>query len=397
MSRLLLVLYLISLALLPWNWFPPFPWLHRHAQWSDLVFAAAIVVWAVERLRAGKWPRWNWWHASLGCYLVAAALSLLAATNLRTGQWKLIGIAELCLLAFITSDLAARPGVLPVIARTIAVTSIIAAVTAVIGIGLFYAGVPTRLVGTYGDLVPSVGYARAEAGTYHPNLLASFCIFAAAVTAREESGLATWLRRITLAALWLTVLLTFSRGILAFGLAALIRAGRTPRRRAVAVSFAVVCLAVITTLTVWNLSLNPMQPLAARFDAKPSSRWQTITSSLRTLESHPLVGIGVGNLPGRYRGIPFDAHLTPLNIAATMGLPALAAFLSMLFILWRKRSRPTDLALWGGLAGMALDGLAQDIEDFRHLWVLFGLADANAASRVLAVNETAHQPNPLPI
>lgn len=29
---------------------------------------------------------------------------------------------------------------------------------------------------------------------------------------------------------------------------------------------------------------------------------------------------------------------------------------------------------------MALDGLAQDTEDFRHLWVMLGLASANASA-----------------
>jgi len=31
------------------------------------------------------------------------------------------------------------------------------------------------------------------------------------------------------------------------------------------------------------------------------------------------------------------------------------------------------------LAGLALDGLGQDIEDFRHVWIALGLADAARA------------------
>jgi hypothetical protein len=30
------------------------------------------------------------------------------------------------------------------------------------------------------------------------------------------------------------------------------------------------------------------------------------------------------------------------------------------------------------LAGLGLDGLGQDIEDFRHVWVALGLADAES-------------------
>ena len=33
------------------------------------------------------------------------------------------------------------------------------------------------------------------------------------------------------------------------------------------------------------------------------------------------------------------------------------------------------------MAGLALDALAQDIEDFRHLWVLIGLTAASGVAR----------------
>ena len=55
---------------------------------------------------------------------------------------------------------------------------------------------------------------------------------------------------------------------------------------------------------------------------------------------------------------------------------ALLAFVSLPLLLWRQGQRPADLAIWSGLAGLGLDGLGQDSEDFRHLWVLLGLAGA---------------------
>jgi hypothetical protein len=101
-----------------------------------------------------------------------------------------------------------------------------------------------------------------------------------------------------------------------------------------------------------------------------------VTTSSETLGEDPLFGSGPGSSPGRVDELAFDAHLTPLNIAATLGLPALLGFLLVPFALWRARRRPTDRALWGMLAGLGLDGLGQDIEDFRHVWVAFGLAGA---------------------
>jgi O-Antigen ligase len=382
MSRLVLALYLTSLALLPWTWFPPFPWLHEHAQWSDAVFAATAVLWAIERWQLGTWPRLRPAHAVLALYFLFAGLSLLfASPNPRSGVPKLLGVAELCTLAIITSDLASRPSVFPKIARSIAITSLLTAATAFVGLLLFYSGIASPLIGIYGELEPSPWYARVQAGTYNPNLLASFCIFAAAIVTRRDGELPVWLRRITLAVLWITVCLTFSRGILGFVLAALIRSACTPRRRALAAACSVAILGITITLTVWKPTINPARPFDSRFENATSSRSQAASSSLKTLVSHPILGSGLGTSPGQYRGFPFDSHCTPLNIAATLGLPALIAFSLLIAHLWRSRARPIDLAIWGGLAGLALDGLAQDIEDFRHVWVMIGFAGVNIAGK----------------
>ena len=63
-----------------------------------------------------------------------------------------------------------------------------------------------------------------------------------------------------------------------------------------------------------------------------------------------------------------------------MGLPALAAFAALLVMLWRTRGHPIDVALWSGMAAMLMDGLTQDIEDFRHLWVMIGLIQGESRS-----------------
>lgn len=370
-------LYLLTLALLPWTWFPPFPWLHEHAQWSDAVFAVAAVAWAVERWQRREWPRFRPADAGLALYLFLATTSLLfASPHPRAGALKLLGVAELCALALISSDLASRTDISRKITRVIAMTSLLTAGAAIAGLLLFYGGVGTRLIGIYGELEPSPWYARVQGGTYNPNLLASFCIFAATVVARRDGELPGWFRRIALAALWIAVCLTFSRGILGFLLASLIRGAITPRRRAAAAVGAIAILCVTLAFTIWKPSINPAHPLDTRLENAASSRFQAASSSLKTLASHPIFGSGLGTSPALYRGLPFDSHLTPLNIAATLGLPALISIAFLIGSLWRGRGRPTDLALWGGLAGMAVDGLTQDIEEFRHVWVLIGLAGA---------------------
>jgi hypothetical protein len=316
----------------------------------------------------------------MALYFTFAALSLFAATtDQKTDAWKLLGIAELCVLALITSDIAARARAPQAIARVIAATSLVMAAAAVAGLILFYAGVSTRLTGIYGELIPSDWYARIQAGFYNPNLLASFCIFAASAVDCDKAELPAWLRRLTLAALCITVGLTFSRGILGFGLAAIIRMSHTRRRRIFAAVAAAACVGTILLLTFCKLSLDPLNPSNMRFDTSaPSSRSQALITSLATVAARPLSGSGLGTSPGQFQGTEFDAHMTLVNIAATLGLPALITFASLFAILWRRGSRPVNLAVWGGLAGLAIDGLAQDIEDFRHLWVMIGLADADS-------------------
>jgi len=380
-SRAAAVVYLASLALLPWGAWPPFPWLHEHAQWSDVLFAASAGLWALERLRSGPALRPRLVHAAMALYLGGAVVShLLAEPRAASGAPKLLGMAMLVLLAVVTADLLRRPGMAAAVARTVAGTALLTAAAAAGGVALFLLGFPTPLVGTYGDLLPGA-YARAQAGFPHPNLLASFCVFAAGVVTRADAGLPRPLRTLTLLALAATVGLTFSRGILAFGLVLLVRYADTPVRRRLAAAWAGAAAATVLALSIWNVAVDPSRPGELRvLDRPPSSRAQAAASAWDTLLDRPWTGSGPGTPPGRRDGRPFDAHCTPLNVAATLGLPALLGFAALPFALWRARGRPTDRATWGILAGLATDGLASDVEDFRHVWVAIGLADAGRAN-----------------
>jgi hypothetical protein len=376
LDRLARILFLATLALLPWGALVRFPWLHEHAQWSDAVFALAAAAWAGDLLVSRRLPRLRRVHAGLALYVGWAGVSLLAAApRAASGPAKLLGVAMLVTLFVVTSDMMGRPGMPSAVGRTLAATSLLTAAAAVVGVALSGFGTITPLVGTCGDLLPGP-LSRAQAGFPHPNLLASWCVFAAGALSREDAGLSRFWRRVTQAALALTVVLTTSRAILAFALSAAIRGATTPARRRATAAFAAVLLATIATLTLVNVTFYPLRPWDPRLRPGPSVRLQAATTSFETLLAHPVFGTGPGTSPGRRGALPFDAHLTPLNVAATLGLPALAGLAFAGLALWRARRRPTDLATWGMLAGLALDGLGQDVEDFRHVWVALGLADA---------------------
>jgi hypothetical protein len=372
--------YLATLALLPWTWFPPFPWIHEHAQWGDVTFAITVALWIIGLWKTKRWPTIGAAHITIALYFAAATLSFLFASPNIRGALKLLGIGELCLLAIVTSDLARQAGARRLIVRVVAASALSVVVASIIGLMLFYAGVMTPLVGIYGELVSSNLYARVQAGLYNPNLLASFCIFAASVVRHGKEDLSPLIRRLALGGLWIASLLTFSRGILGFLLAAVIARAHTRRRRLLAASFGALCIAAMSLLTFYKVSLDPTRPWRFQVEsASDSSRYQALVTSAATLASAPLSGAGPGTHPARHNDSPFDSHMTALNIASTLGLPALIAFTATFTILWRKRGRPTSPAIWGGLAGLAIDALAQDAEDFRHVWVLMGIAIADSS------------------
>jgi hypothetical protein len=167
--------------------------------------------------------------------------------------------------------------------------------------------------------------------------------------------------------------LTLSRGLLSFILAVLWGRADSRGRCVAAGLWTVATLVTLTALTAWRVELDPTRFWEARLLEAPSVRGEALTTSLSTAAAEPWVGCGPSCQPATVAGLPFDAHCTPVNVAATLGLPALLALVGVIAWLWRSRRRPTERILWAGLAALFVDGLVQDIEDFRHVWVLLGL------------------------
>src|SRR5207249_1723214 len=141
-----------AVALLPWTWWPPFPWLHEHAQWADVVFAATAAAWMMGYVTAGQFPRFHPVFLAVGVYVGWAAVSAVVSGSLRALP-KLVGIAELATIAILTADIAARPAVRRFATAIVSVSAVVLGAGAVLGEALFFLGIPTRLVGVYGDLM----------------------------------------------------------------------------------------------------------------------------------------------------------------------------------------------------------------------------------------------------
>ena len=375
-------LYLVALLLFPFKWLSPFS--HQQAGWIDILVAASVVTWGCEQIRVRARIRLRAVHWFGLAFLALGALSaLLASADRVTGVEGVLIMAELSALAVLTSDFARAPERRSAIVLAILVVALVTGVQVVVGLALFYAGVDTSLV--HGWLAArSDAYARMSAGFYSAPLLGSFCIFASALLSREDAGIPRSWRRAGQVAVTIAVLFTFSRAIIGFGLALILRAAHrrgTRRARGAATLAAVLAVFALVSLTVTRVNLDPAKPFATKvtvpLDEGQNDRLREVRTSFDTLVDHPVLGSGPDSYPASFRGVAYRAHFTPLNVASTMGLPALAMLIGLIVALWRGRRRPTDVAIWSGLAGLGVDAIGQDVEHFRHVWIMLGLADAD--------------------
>ncbi len=378
-ARPALALYLLALATLGWKWLSPLSSYYSRGEWCDVFVGLAALALGWERIKERRLPRLRPFHLVLGAYVLLAAASAVAAGAGGGEMRTVLLILELAVLAVLSSvfasDQPGRDGIVLVVAGV----ALFSAVLTVVALLLFYAGIDTSLVSGYGHLRASDLYTRVSAGFESAPLLASFCIFASAMVAREDSPLPRRLRLLTQAALAFMVLATLSRGIIGFAVAWCIRAAhhRLEPVKALRVTVAVLAgsIALMVFLTFSDQVVDPAHPgrVDVRLSVARGTRGRLVTGSAETVAHHPLLGKGPATLASRNRA---RAHVTLLNVAATVGIPALAILTLLVVVLWRGRRRPTSIATWSGLAGLGVDGLGQDIEHFRHVWVLLGVADA---------------------
>jgi hypothetical protein len=380
------IAWLAAVGALAIRWGSPLSGFYSNAILADVFVALAAALFAADLARGRARLAWRPWHWWLAAFIAWYALSAVVAADRHAAVKDFLLVAELAVLAVITAALAEQRAAARALARVVLASVVFTFVLAFVGLALFYAGHDTGLLGRYGDLAESSGYTRVRTGFASAPLLASWCIAASAIIAWPRGELPRRWRIAGQLMLAFVVVSTLSRGVLAFGVALLIRwAGAVPSagRKLMATGAAVAVVVVLALLSWGNLETKP---LSYRLPY-PGPRHEAIVTAWRTVRSDPVFGIGPGTDPGFYFGVRFRAHLTPLNVAGTAGIPALALLVGMGVALWRGRARPTDIAIWSGLAGVMIDGLAQDVEHFRHVWLLIGLAAVTTAARPEVVSK----------
>lgn len=382
-------LFLLAVAVLPFRWLSPLGSLNERSGWTDIFFAAAVAAWLWEK-RHRRWEAVRRslrpWHAGLAAYVILAGISATLSREPGTAATSFLLTAELAFVAVLAADFGSQRAGCRAIAWAVLVGALATAVLAVVGLCLYYADFDTGLVMPFGGNLASHSYTRVRAGFFSAPLLADYCIFASAILAMDEAPVTRRARRFVQTALGTMTLATLSRGLFGFLAAAVVRADSHRGSRALAIAGVSAALLAMAALAVVPASPDPARPTTwTNHVPDPESRYALLESSLWTVRDHPLVGIGPGLLPARRPaksyGRAVRAHFTPVDIAATVGIPALCALVFVVGWAWRRRYRPTEIAIWSGLLGLAIDGLGQDVEHFRHVWILLGLALARAGQK----------------
>ena len=202
-------------------------------------------------------------------------------------------------------------------------------------------------------------------------------------------------------------LLTGSRGGLvavgAFGLFAFLRMRRWRKK---IVAFGIVLF--------FLLLLYPRSPLYRMLSPGRADRSSTeyrkelVASGLEMILSHPIAGVGLGSFKSETAeelkgGVALTAHNMYIEVAAELGLPALALFLLLIYGSWRNLRQvllhpcldselgQLSLALQGSLLAFMVAALFITAEYQRYFWFVVFLS--TVLKRLVPVAQASERPD----
>lgn len=374
---------------------------------TDYLFALAALAWVVALVRRRASLVVSRVYLFFAVYAIALALSTVFSAEPWQSLRKLVGEVYLISIGVLTVNFVRSAPMLRYALTAWLAGATVTAMVGVLSVCLFYAGLhdSARYVGLagYGSLPPGA-YPRIRSLFFNMNMLCSYLTVSLLFTlAMREAG---WLARRWFwplaAGIVITALFTLSPGLggmaLAIGLWVWAGARRTrPRRALIAIAIAITLSVVIflasTISPVVFMAGGGWGELLSR-GWEPSSRVQTWHAAFDVFRRELWFGQGLGlpfpevrylNASGHLERLT-DAHNVWLSVAGQMGLAGLLAFAAL--ILWLVvgcfplRLDGRALSAIRIACGIALiaevfwHGLTISPENFRHLWLLFGLTAA---------------------
>lgn len=135
---------------------------------------------------------------------------------------------------------------------------------------------------------------------------------------------------------------------------------------------------------------------ASRFERSSTGRLELWSDGLGFLADHPLGGGPRPSIRADWPSGPGEFHQDLLDMGASGGWIALAGLAAIAFGLWRLGGAGGPLRVL--LAGLAMSALTRQTWNFRHAWVMIGVAIAAEAfreHRSRGGNAVGHRPGAL--
>jgi O-antigen ligase len=336
-------------------------------------------------------------------FLVWGLLSLLAVERLNLGIGKLTTIAQLLVLVFATASVVRTRRDAERLAWVLLITTVI---SVQYGIVRYRAGASENVEGLSASrnslglfiamCVPLVVYFyyRSRLPVRIGLIVVGFLLLVGEVLSYSRGGFILFLTALILS---FVLLAKGSRLRLGLQLAALVMA-----------SFYVVP----------NTYLARVRTIVPSIEAGTDTmglRYQLWGISVRMIRDHPILGVGPGNYLHQFmryggtiglRRAPLVAHNSYLSVSVEMGLVGGALFAGIIlvsvltFVSVRRRALACGEVGLAHLASsfaislvlFAICGAKGSLEDFKYLWMLFGLSAAMVG--VVARHESATSPLP---
>ena len=397
-------LFLIYIAFLPIVRPLNFRYLGIHILLTDLIFAAALVLWILSfRTRSPITDRKL--LTFCGAFLGALFVSAVFSTETGKSFVKLFGAFYLTAVALMTVDLVQDPKSLKRIVFAFLLGTLLTIFGTLAGLLGYYLGFDSAesnfFLFHFGSL-PVGNYPRVMSFFENPNMTANYLnISIMMILGARRVG---WLSlRASLAAasgVFISALFAISAG-----LGGLIMSGALwitfsikglNRKLRAAVLFSgllVGVLALVSTAIAPSTreDRNAVSVLLTEFRAEPSVRYLVWVNAIERGMEYPLIGRGTGTdaanvrytAPSGQKQLLRDAHQAWLNIFGQAGIIGLATFVALcVYLISVTRFRFLSGSIQETLlvacscsfvGAFLLQNLFGSFEDARHIWLLVGM------------------------
>lgn len=439
LARLVAVLLAVYFLAIPLVRIGQIPVGSTFVQISDLLFLITGGAWLVAVVtKALPLPPMRYVAPCLAL-LASAVVSLSATPHLRMSIIKLVGLAYLVAIGFVTASVGRQSKkALAFVLASFSAGAIITGILGTLSVLMFYAGIRDRSINVFlwnTGSVPVGNYPRVVVFFLNANMLCSYLLVGLGAMGMLLPLVRRSLRRwLVVAAIPIVITATFtlSTGLGGIGLGGVLgwiwwqsserrvklwrEVPLTVGALGAAAGLALITIFLLVPAGKGDLRLGPVD-----LSYETSGRVAVWKSAAETYAAHPVRGIGIGNpaavtdhpralnatdalgTPRERKGLmPFEAHNVWLNVAAQLGSLGLFSFIWLSFEVlrhsWPRRSAGKALfaaqiaAVSAWVAAVGYHGLFGAFEDSRQYWCFFGLAAALGAlvtEHTMGATETA--------